>query len=296
MFRFLVILKSPLSRLSVGESMEFIKFANVVGISVLLLFVPFALVFDLSSCDESYEFDAFYLYDVPYFNQGSTYWCGPASMAMVLNYWGHNETMEDIASQIYDPQRRLTTIMDMAMYPQALGFYTESFVGSIDSIELYIQQGVPLIVLQRFSLQESYGHYRVVVGYSAKNSTVTTFDPIIGSDYEFSYEVFMELWKPGSTFSTSNWTLVVKPRNDVLINLMMDHQSFLNQGSNQTQRELDALRQKSSDLEIQINVFKVLAFIFLGVSVSLGVVVAHLARKSLRQRQVQPLNSGNEFV
>ncbi|MEM2922408.1 MAG: C39 family peptidase, partial [Candidatus Bathyarchaeia archaeon] len=231
--------------------MEFIKLARVFGSSILLLLVLFIVIFGLSGNAESYEFNEFYLYGVPYINQGNTYWCGPTSLSMVLNYWGYNITKEDIASQIYDPQNRLTTISNMTLYPQALGFDTADFAGSISYIQLYIQKGIPLIVLQKFSLQNSYGHYRVVVGYNSENKTIITLDPAMGKDYVLSYDIFVELWKPGSTFSTYNWTLVITPRNEVLVNLMNDYQIYLNQGSHKLQLELDALKQKYTDLEIQ---------------------------------------------
>ena len=274
--------------------MEFIRIAKVSRISIFLSLVLFVAIFGLSTSAASYEFSEFYVYGVPYVYQGPTYLCGPASLSMVLNYWGHNVTMEGIASQIYDPQKRLTTMDNMTLYPQTLGFNTESTEGSISYIEINIQKGIPLIVLQKLSLQDSYGHYRVVVGYNAKNNTLIVFDPILGKNYLLSYNVFMELWKPGSTFSTYNWTLAIKPRNEVLVNLMSDYQGYLNQGSHNIQLELETLEQKYSDLEMQSKVFKILAYVFLGTTVSIGIVTIYLTKKSLRR--AQPKDSRNELV
>ena len=175
------------------------------------------------------ELSVFYVYEVPYVRQNDTYWCGPASLTMVLNYWGVNVTQEEVAVEIYDPATNLTHISEMRSYPQEHGFKTEELNGSINHLKKWISKGSPLIVLQKFSLQNAYGHYRVIVGYDDEKELVITFDPILGSNYNITYTEFTELWKPGSTFQTCNWTLLAIPKNNLLTNLVEKHQLLLNQ-------------------------------------------------------------------
>lgn len=175
------------------------------------------------------DFSIFYIFNVPYVHQADTYWCGPASLTMSLNYWGANVTQEEVAAEIYNPATNITEISKMKAYPQKLEFRTEELVGSINHLKVWISRGCPLIVLQRFSLQNTYGHYRVVVGYNDEEELVATFDPILGSNYNITYTEFADLWKPGSTFSTINWTLAIIPRDSFLTNLMEKYQRSMNQ-------------------------------------------------------------------
>jgi len=187
------------------------------------------LMFSFNADVKAIEFSEFYIYDISYVRQTDPYWCGPASLTMILNYWGANVTQEEVAAEIYDPEANLTSISKMRMYPQKIGFKTKEIDGSINDLKEWINRGRPLIVLQKFSLANMYGHYRVVTGYSDEKEMIVTFDPILGSNHNITYSEFAELWKPGSTFSTLNWTLIVTPENSVLMRLMEIHQLSINQ-------------------------------------------------------------------
>lgn len=158
------------------------------------------------------ELSAFYIHNVCFVRQSGTYWCGPASLTMCLNYWGANISQEIVAAEVYNPSTNLTSKLAMREYPEELGFKTEELTGSMNGLRRRIGRGFPVVVLQKYSLQDAYGHYRVVVGYNDETQQVTTFDPILGPNYNISYTEFTELWKPGSTFSVANWTLVVLPK------------------------------------------------------------------------------------
>lgn len=184
------------------------------------------------------ELSSFYIFEVPYVSQDSAYWCGPASLAMVFGYWGLNLTQEEIAAEIYDPQARLTNISAMGSYPQEYGFRTEELNGSIGYLRKWISKGCPTIVLQEVSRQNKYGHYRVVLGYNDEQEIMTTFDPIFGSNYNTNYTEFAELWKPGTTFQTCNWTLLTIPQNSLLTSQAEKKQLYLNQKAPSTQQPL----------------------------------------------------------
>lgn len=226
-------------------------------------------------------FDQFYLYDVPYFSQDDPYWCGPASMSMILGYWGTNVSQEDIAAEIC--RGAITYIEDMVSYPTAYGFISQDFTGSIYDLKTWIDDGVPLIVLQRFSLEDPYGHYRVVVGYNDSSAMIFTFDPIKGMNFTISYVEFTQLWQPiiGSTFSTINWTLAITPENDVFIELMKQHQIDMNlQLSNYEEligeiEELrNELRQVRDEATFYVCLFATTTTILIVITISLGIYIA----------------------
>jgi len=98
----------------------------------------------------------------------------------------------------------------------------------ISDLKTWIDNCVPLVVLQRFSLEDHYGHYRVVVGYNDSSAFMFTFDPKKGMNFTISYAEFAQLWHSGSTFWTTNWTLAITPENDVFTNLMRRYQIDMN--------------------------------------------------------------------
>jgi len=57
----------------------------------------------------------FYIKDVPFFPQ-TRYYCGPASLASVMNYYGLSVTEEEIAKEIYITKLSGTLPMDILRY------------------------------------------------------------------------------------------------------------------------------------------------------------------------------------
>lgn len=174
-------------------------------------------------------FSTFYIYDIVYSKQNADNWCGPASLIMVLNFWGTELSQEEVADEIYDPTTNLTDISDMQSYPQRYGFETEVLDGSIIILKEWISRGCPLIVLQRNSLINEHGHFRAIIGYDDNEGQIMTFDPIYGKNYNITYADFIELWKPASDFTVENWTLVIVPQDSYLVGLMENYQLSLNQ-------------------------------------------------------------------
>jgi len=234
----------------------------------------------VGSVAQSFLFDQFYVYEVPYFNQNDPYWCGPASMSMVLGYWGNSISQEDVAAEIYDPGARITRMADMVSYPLTFGFKSQDFTGSIHDLKTWIDNGVPVIVLQRFSLEDPYGHYRVAVGYNDSSAMMVTFDPKKGMNFTITYSEFVQLWKPGSTFWTTNWTLAITPENNVFTSLMRQHQIDMNlQHSNynkileEIQELRGELRKTREEATLYLRLFAATTIILTVIIISLGVYI-----------------------
>ena len=247
-------------------------------VTVIVITFFFSPIYTIGN---SFSFDQFYLYGVPYFGQDATYWCGPACMSMVLSYWGTNLSQGDIAAEIYDAGARITRVTDMVSYPRVYSFTSQDFTGSIYDLKTWINNGVPLIVLQRLSLENPYGHYRVVVGYNDSSAMIFTFDPIKGMNFTISYAEFAQLWQLGSTFSTTNWTLAITPENDVFTDLMKQHQIDMNlQLSNYNELLLEIeeirkeLRRSQDEKTFCLRIFAVTTMILVVVIISFGVYTA----------------------
>src|SRR5512139_3971539 len=73
-----------------------------------------------------------YIDNVPYYHQEQGYWCGPAVLQMILEYWGVEKTQTEIASVVYDADGKVTTMFAMKNYTRNLGFNNTDFVGDIN--------------------------------------------------------------------------------------------------------------------------------------------------------------------
>jgi len=176
-------------------------------------------------------------------------------------------------------------MIDMAAYPTTFGFKSQDFTGSIHDLKTWIDNGIPVVVLQRFSLEDPYGHYRVVVGYNDSSAMIFTFDPKKGMNFTISYVEFAQLWQPGSTFLTTNWTLAITPENDVFTNLMKQNQIDMNlerSDYDELTKEIEKLRrelrQTVDEATLYLHLFAATTIILIAIIISLGVYVAN--RKS----------------
>lgn len=172
--------------------------------------------------------------DVPYHSQDKLYYCGPACLQMVFDYYGSTVAQNEIA----DAARTDGT------YPQPYGSYTfemiraahfsnlstsqgnelsthvtgytlrsngfaafELFGATITQLKSLIDEGFPPIVLQWNNALHEWGHFRVVVGYTS--DIIIVHDPLIslgGSDTEYFNDDFEDLWG-----YFGNWVLITCP-------------------------------------------------------------------------------------
>lgn len=132
------------------------------------------------------------------FVEQETNWCGPASLTMVLNYWGDPVNQSEIGSAV-DPEHDGTATWDMISFLGSKGYVVYDFdrnslkyrSSAIDELKTWVSQDYPIVVEQWQWFPESVGHYRVVVGYDTEK--IYLIDPF-GSSITFSIETFLQLW------------------------------------------------------------------------------------------------------
>ncbi len=130
--------------------------------------------------------------------------CGPAALAMTLNYWGKRITQEEIAKNLYLPALRGSLTFDLESYPRKFGLYSYSYQGNLVDLKEKLNKDVPIIVLLGTGpfFYRIY-HYVLVVGYWDKENMVVMHsgkekDCLIG------YDAFLKKWKVAEY-----WALVV---------------------------------------------------------------------------------------
>ncbi len=106
---------------------------------------------------------------VPFVAQQERDDCGPAALASVLAYRGHEIPVEQIREAVYSPILQGTLAPDMENYARALGFDTRSGRGDLALLRRSIDEGRPVIIpIQAGNRFVSRPHYLVVYGYGGE--------------------------------------------------------------------------------------------------------------------------------
>lgn len=146
-----------------------------------------------------------YISDVPFIAQEEFY-CGPASLAMVLNFYGIKITQEEIAKEIYLKKLKGALNIDLLMYARQKGFQARYYSGSIDDLKANISNDAPLILVLNlgYEIYPVY-HYIVATGfYDEKNFIIAHSGK--EEDKTFSYKELLKAWE-----KTSFGTLLITP-------------------------------------------------------------------------------------
>jgi hypothetical protein len=130
--------------------------------------------------------------EVPYQKYAGTNWCLPASGVMTLNYFGVQVTQQELAQKIIKPDG-LGDIYKMVKFAKDLGFEASFTVLTIEEIEEYLYNQIPLIAIQKYKESNPLAHARVITGFDSEKKEIVTNDPTIGEDYTISYAQFMNL-------------------------------------------------------------------------------------------------------
>jgi len=185
-----------------------------------------------------------HLTTVPFHYQDIDYYCGPACLEMVFDYYGEDINQFEIAdvartigepfwSTYPDELRRAAHFSNISTSKGAeipdenitgytlrkLGYATfETHDMDLTQLKSYIDQDKPLILLMFYRIGSPYGHYRVVTGYNETH--VFLHDPwnkpLWGGRYgcayiAFDYTTFLDLWLYSGYWAlyTSPWTINV---------------------------------------------------------------------------------------
>ncbi len=147
-----------------------------------------------------------YIGGVPFIPQADNY-CGPASLAMVLRYWGEPIDQDEIGRELYIPSIRGTLNLDLEFYARRRGYRAESFRGTLEQVKAEIDRGRPLIVFQDQGIGPlAFPHFFVVIGYDDARQLIIAHSGVTENRL-ISYREFLWTWgKKG------NWTLRIFPK------------------------------------------------------------------------------------
>ncbi len=140
-------------------------------------------------------------------------YCGPACLAMVLNYWDETRSFsqQKITDEIYDSANQATYNSELVLYPRTLGFESYSFPGDLRILKDVVGKDIPVVVLTKTIKQIAKGHYRVVIGFDEDEDQIIFHDPYFGDREAMATKDFMKVWELGKGRNQSRWMMAVVP-------------------------------------------------------------------------------------
>ena len=136
----------------------------------------------------------FYINNVPFFPQ-KRYYCGPASLASVMNFYGVSVTEEEIAKEVYNTKLSGTLSMDILIYARTKGFDALYYKGNMEDIKKYISMGKPVILfLDLGYFFYPVRHYIVATGYNDKMGYLIAHSGV-EKDKIFYYKEIQSAWE-----------------------------------------------------------------------------------------------------
>lgn len=143
--------------------------------------------------------------DVPFYPE-NRHWCGPASLAGVMNHYDPESPGPDtIAEVTYSPSAGGTLMADLAWFAREHEFQVKVTPLNVVELRKYVDRGTPIIVfVSRSGWIKNYNHFMVVIGYTNEGMIVNSG---LREEQYISVREFRSFWKRNGQYA-----LLVTPR------------------------------------------------------------------------------------
>ena len=150
------------------------------------------------------------LTEVPFFPQDD-YYCGPASLAMVLNAAGVKVAPDELVDQVYLPGRKGSLQVEMLAAARRRGLIAYELAPQMQDMLREVAAGSPAIVLENYGPFSWYPvwHYSVVVGYDLEQLVVIRRSGI-QRRRPTPLPIFEKIWK-----HENYWAMIAVPPDRV---------------------------------------------------------------------------------
>lgn len=146
--------------------------------------------------------------DVPFFAQDELQ-CGPAALAMALNWSGIAVQPSDLSTEVYSPGLKGSLQSSLIGSARRHGRVAYTIIGS-EALLAEVSAGHPVIVLVNLSFfWYPKWHYAVVIGYDQQQGEVVLHSGVTAREVISSW-TFMNIWK-----RSGYWGLLVLPPNRI---------------------------------------------------------------------------------
>ncbi len=147
---------------------------------------------------------------IPYVQQEHPHWCGPATLLMVLKFFGMEKTQADLAALLKTSEEKGTDEDMMETVARDLGFDVRTGSGVYEEIVRALEGG-SMVIVAFVEPQDGEGHYAVVT--DANSDRIRLLDPASSKDAQsiLTKEGFIKRW--GKKYSAHHqWFMILKPQ------------------------------------------------------------------------------------
>ncbi len=168
--------------------------------------------------------------------------CGPATVSMLLSYFGRVETQRQ-AARFLKPDREDKNVSpdELIAYAQSLGFEARVIVGGdLNLIRTFVANGLPVIVETWFIPEpnDEMGHYQLVIGYD--EDELIFYDSYQGPDVRAPVAQFDPLWKVFNRTLVIAYSTPISPLVEAILGERADERVMYERALAQAQAEAAA--------------------------------------------------------
>lgn len=144
-----------------------------------------------------------------YSRQTTDYTCGPASIKMVLNYFGFSKSEKELAEIFNTDSKKGTRIKNFISGVRSLEFeYIIKTNSDFKDLRRFQRKGYVVVVCY-FIPEENLDHYSVLKKVGIKN--IYFFDPWFGKNHKYSKNYFKKIWRCDESFDKEKaWCAALK--------------------------------------------------------------------------------------
>ena len=130
--------------------------------------------------------------------------CGPATLTMVLSWYGTKKTQRELGELMRPYQNPKGDNDDKTIFPAEFTEYARKFEfssinrpnGTIEQIKFFVENDIPVVVKTWLRPNEDIGHFRIVRGFDNNKKVVIQDDSYHGQNKKIAYDKFLAMWQP----------------------------------------------------------------------------------------------------
>lgn len=155
--------------------------------------------------------------------------CGPATLSMILNWYGIKVTQAQLGDemrpyQVTSGDNDDKTIFTYEFVDWAKHYGLEAIDrrnGDIELLKRITSNGIPVVVKTWLHPGEDIGHFRIVRGFDENDQVIIQDDSYEGPNKKISYYDFLSMWQPFNY----DYMIVYKPQEESLVMAILDEES-----------------------------------------------------------------------
>lgn len=184
--------------------------------------------------------------------------CGPASLSMILSYYGIQKSQEELGQDLRpyqiaggDNDDKSVTLSELAEYSKQYGLIPyHRPMGNEQTVKQFIALDLPVLVRTWTKPTEDIGHFRVIKGYDDVRRVLIQDDSLQGGNLEYSYSDFNELWKK---FNYEYVVLVPQEKKELAENILGENKDENIAWQNAVKNSESALKENPNDIYTRFN-------------------------------------------